>query len=427
MNFQKNIFFCTILTLIWVYSSFFPAFAADQIHERDTVPEPDAITVDAASALLMDAETGALLYQQDADVRCYPASTTKIMTAYLTLKYGNIGDTFTLPEGIDTGLDQYSSSAQLKVGEELTIYELLQCLLITSANEAANALAYYVSGSIEDFVALMNTESQTLGCENTHFVNPNGLHDEDHYTTARDLSYIARAALAYDTFSEICGMTEATIPATNLSEERTLTTTNYLLPGSTHPEYGYEGALGLKTGFTTPAGYCLVSAATQSDRTLLAVVLGAKSTQSGSTERIGSFTESAKLLSWGFNNYDTALQYQSYLASLPEETPEPSPEATPEPTPEATPDAAPEASPEPTIDVTPSPEPEAASSPAAVVTPTALPSPVPTEAVSTLLSSIAAGIGVSVQVLLLGAAGLSVVGLLLLLLLLIHILRIRKD
>jgi D-alanyl-D-alanine carboxypeptidase len=218
-------------------------------------------------------------------------------------------------------------------------------------------------------------------------------------------------------------MPEATIRKTNLSEARTLTTTNYLLSGSTHPEYSYDGALGVKTGFTTPAGYCLVSEAVQDGRTLLAVVLGAKATKSGATETIGSFTETAALLSWGFANYDAALQYQSYLASLPEETPEPSPEATPEPTLEPSSEPTPEL----TAEATPSPEPTATLESSPAVTATAAPSPVPTEAVPTLLSGIAAGIGVSVQMLLLGAAGLSVIGLALLLLLLVHILRGRKE
>jgi D-alanyl-D-alanine carboxypeptidase (penicillin-binding protein 5/6) len=421
MIFKKNKFLCTILAFILIYAWLVPALASDVLNESDAVPAPPDLTIDAEAALLLDAETGEVLYSQNADSRCYPASTTKIMTAYLTLKYGDLSASYTLPEGIYAGLDQYSSSAKLQVGEEVTVYQLLQCLLIASANEAANSLAYYISGSIADFVTLMNEEAQALGCTDTHFANPNGLHDEDHYTTARDLSLMALAALKYDTFLEICGTTEATIPATNLSEERTLTTTNYLLPGSTHPEYAYEGTLGVKTGFTTPAGYCLVSEASRDGRTLLAVVLGAKATKSGTTETIGSFTESAGLLSWGFANYDTALQYQAYLAALPQETPEPSQEPTPEPTPEETP--------EPSEAPTPSPEPTSSPSPSPTVTPepTAEISPEPTQAAATLLSGVAETFGVSPQFLLLGAAGLSALGLLLFLLLLVHMLRTRKE
>jgi D-alanyl-D-alanine carboxypeptidase len=165
----------------------------------------------------------------------------------------------------------------------------------------------------------------------------------------------------------------------------------------------------------------LVSEASWDGRTLLAVVLGAKATKSGNTETIGSFTESASLLSWGFANYDTALQYQSYLATLPQETPEPSEEPTPE--------EAPEETPEPSEEPTPSPEPTSSPSPSPTVTPepTAETSPAPTQAAVTLLGGIAETFGISPQVLLLGAAGLSALGLLLFLLLLVHMLRTRKE
>lgn len=127
--------------------------------------------------------------------------------------------------------------------------------------------------------------------------------------------------MAYDDFLTICGTAQAEIPATNLSDARTLDTTNYFLAGSTHPEYAYEGAYGVKTGFTTPAGYCLVAAASWEGMNLISVVLGAEKEKSGDgTVYLGSFTQSRALLNWGFYNYDTALTYQAYLDALPEET-----------------------------------------------------------------------------------------------------------
>lgn len=170
----------------------------------------------------------------------------------------------------------------------------------------------------------MNQEAAELGCTNTHFVTPNGLHDDDHTTCAADLAIITRAALSYDTFRSICGTAKATIPATNLSDQRELSTTNYLLAGSDYPAYAYAGALGVKTGYTTPAGYCLVAAAQQEDHTLIAVVLGAKkeTTSDGKTVS-GAFTQASTLMDWGFFNYDTALFYQEYLDALPSLSPEP--------------------------------------------------------------------------------------------------------
>ena len=181
------------------------------------------------------------------------------MTCYLALQYLDVNAYVTIPDGIHSGMSAGASTANLKAGEELTVYQLLQCLMIVSANEAANAVAILVSSSVPDFVDLMNQEAEALGCTNTHFANTNGLHDEDHYTCARDLAIITRAAMAYDDFLTICGTAQVEIPATNLSDARTLDTTNYFLSGSTHPEYAYEGAYGVKTGFTTPAGYCLVA------------------------------------------------------------------------------------------------------------------------------------------------------------------------
>lgn len=321
---RKYKFLSLFLSLFLLYSWMVPVYAADSLHETDAVPAPPELTLDVGAAILMDADTGEVLYRQNDQEAMYPASTTKIMTCYLALKYLDADASITIPAGYDQGITSGVSTANLKAGEVLTVYELLECLMIVSANEAANAVAILVSGSIDDFVVLMNQEAAELGCTNTHFVTPNGLHDDDHTTCAADLAIITRAALSYDTFRSICGTAKATIPATNLSDQRELSTTNYLLAGSDYPAYAYAGALGVKTGYTTPAGYCLVAAAQQEDHTLIAVVLGAKkeTTSDGKTVS-GAFTQASTLMDWGFFNYDTALFYQEYLDALPSPSPEP--------------------------------------------------------------------------------------------------------
>lgn len=399
----KNKFFSIMVLMALILSLITPVFATESIYESDSVPEPAPLTLDAGAGVLMDADSGQLLFTQNAQEIMYPASTTKIMTALLTMKYCDPSAWVTLPEGIYQGIPDGASSAELKAGEEMTIYELLQCLMIVSANEAANALAIHISGSIEDFVALMNQEALDLGCVNTHFVNANGLHDENHYTTASDLARIAQAAMAYDTIVEICSSVTATIRETNLSEERTLKTTNYLLEGSDYPLYQYSGAFGMKTGFTTPAGCCLVSTAYVGEHTFLAVVLGAKKYEQDGENITGSFVETAKLLDWGIENYDTALVYQEFLATQPVETPSPSPSVTPTPTPSPT--ATP--TPEPTQIPEPTPSPSPSSAPEPTPEHTVVPSPEPapeqetTAQIPPVITQVSETLGVSVETLLL--------------------------
>ena len=264
------------------------------------------------------------------------------------------------------GVTEGASTAYLQAGEQMTVYELLECLMIVSANEAANAVAILVSGSIADFVNLMNQEAESLGCTGTHFANTNGLHDENHYTTAADMAKIAAAAMESDTFRSICSTAQVTIPATNLSGERTLSTTNYMLPGSANPGYTYEGTIGIKTGFTTPAGCCLVAACTKDGRTLLSVVFGAQKTyDENGVEQVGSFPQTQALMDWGFTNYETITAYQAALNAPPEESPAPT--ASPEESAsedEAAVSAAPEATDAPSAQVSASAqqEPEEGSS-----------------------------------------------------------------
>ena len=269
----------------------------------------EGFSVDARHALLMDAEHDEVLYEQDADARAYPASITKVMTALLVLEAVDRGElsldqVITASSTYDADLTPDGSTQNIQPGEQLTVHQLLQCLLIASANEAANILAETVAGDLESFVALMNQRAAELGCTGTHFANAHGLHNDNHYTTAHDIYRFVRAAMEYDAFREIVSTADCYIDATNLSEQRHFFNTNGLLSSLRYTGYVYSGAIGVKTGNTDEAGLCLAAAAERDGVYLISVVLGAQRTP-GTTgsEGFNQFSESIRLLDYGFDNF----------------------------------------------------------------------------------------------------------------------------
>ncbi len=307
-------FFCAVLLLSLCPS----AMAAED-------KELPSIDIQAKAALLLDQNTGKIVYAKNEHEELYPASLTKIMTALLVLRAVDEGkltmdQSITASESAFETLHDDGSSAGIKAGEILTVRQLLQCLLIVSANEAGTILAEAVSGSVSAFVEEMNTEAQALGCENTHFVNPTGLHDPQHYTSAWDLSLIATEALKYPDFLTICDSIKEIIPATNLSSERVLRTTNYLLDTWRALGYRYRNAHGIKTGSTSDAGYCLVSSAEKGELRFLSVVMGCERVVDASGKAdVKSFSETKRLFEWGFENfsYKTVQSVNDMLASIP--------------------------------------------------------------------------------------------------------------
>ena len=259
----------------------------------------------------MDADSGRVLYEQNAHGKVYPASITKVMTCLLTLEAVDRGElsleqTVTASSALHTGIGEGASTADIKEGEQIRIIDLLYAALIPSANEACNVVAEYVCGSISAFVQRMNERAQALGCTGTHFANPHGLPNDDHYTTAHDLYRITKEALSHELFATICNTVKHTVPATNLSDERTLSNTNGLI----NPEspmyrgYYYEYAKGVKTGHTDAAGYCLISTAEKDGVRLLCVVLGGKgTTRANGTTDFGSFSDTLTAYRWVFANY----------------------------------------------------------------------------------------------------------------------------
>lgn len=230
----------------------------------------------------------------------YPASTTKVMTAILALEYGNLNDIVTVDQEV-VNLT-YGSHIALEPGEQLTLSDMLYALLVTSANDSALAIAKHISGSIDEFVSLMNEKAVELGALNTNFVNPNGLHEEEHITTAYDLALIAHYAMEIPVFRDFVNTTAHTIEATEIKgEPRYLYTTNKLLRSSQTIDLDgrkvpitYEGAQGVKTGYTAEASNCLISYAERDGQKLLAVVLKSQA---------GVYPDTHKLLNYGFDNF----------------------------------------------------------------------------------------------------------------------------
>ena len=262
-------------------------------------------------ALLVDASHDEVLYSKNGNERAYPASITKVMTALLTLEAVERGE-LTLDQLIVcqqsavNGLSIYGSTQDIRPGESMSVQDLLHCLLLPSANEASNILAEAVAGDIESFVVLMNERADALGCTDTNFVNTHGLHDDAHYSTPYDIYLFFSEALENETFVEIIGTTAYETAPTERSDARKFYNSNALMSNWYYSGYTYSKAIGGKTGTTPEAGSCLVSAAINEDEDILvSVILNAElvSQPDGTIDR-QQFSESRRLLEWGFDNFD---------------------------------------------------------------------------------------------------------------------------
>lgn len=248
--------------------------------------EPAAtIGVSAASAIVIEAESGMPLYEKDADTRRPMASTTKIMTALVVIEKMAMDQTVTVPKEA-VGVE--GSSIYLVENERLTVEDLLYALMLESANDAATALAVLTAGSVENFAILMNRKAEELGLTNTAFENPHGLDGEGHYTTARDLAALTAHALQNETFRSIVSTYKRTIPLNGDQGTRVLVNHNRLLRS-------YEGCIGVKTGFTKRSGRCLVTAAERDGVTLVAVTLKASD----------DWNDHCRMLDYGFDSLES--------------------------------------------------------------------------------------------------------------------------
>lgn len=277
------------------------------------------LSLKLGAALMYEMNSGTLLYTMNPDAKMYPASVTKVMTCLLALEHGGFEEMVTVSEQVVANRDPDGSHCSLVAGEEMSLKNLMYCLMVASANDAGSVISEYIAGDEAAFVEMMNQKAQELGCTNTHFANPHGLHDENHYTTARDLAKIVLAALEYDLFQEIYSTRTYEVPATNKSEARKLTTTNYMMDKS-HVEYYYdERVIGGKTGFTTPAGRCLAAVSEEGNMRLLTIALGGETgTNENGLVSYGSFSETLLMLDYGFNNFNmgTILTPDAVLQSF---------------------------------------------------------------------------------------------------------------
>lgn len=266
----------------------------------------DTMGISADIVLLLNLDSNTVIFDKNADKVTAPASLTKITTAILTIENcQDLDAVVTVKQSsIDAIAGTNSSTAGLLAGEELTVRQLLYCLLVRSANEAAVILADYIGGgSVPAFVQMMNDFAASLGCTNTHFVNPHGLDAEGHYSTARDLALITQHALELPLFSEIVNTVSYTLPATNKSEERNLLSTNWLI-NPNFKTYYCEYASGVKTGSTSGAGRCVISTASKDGYNYLAVVMGAPYVDvngDGNPDN-RAFLDCKTLFEWAFDN-----------------------------------------------------------------------------------------------------------------------------
>lgn len=269
----------------------------------------DNLDIYSPSCILIDSDSGKILYEKNAYKKMYPASTTKIMTAILTLENCKLDELVTVSDNAVSleSVPETYTRADIQAGEILTVENLLNVLLIPSANDAAIALAEHVSGSVSEFSNLMNKKAKELGCKNTNFVNPNGVHNENQYTTAYDLSLIGKYAMNNETFRKIVCKTSYTLPATNIysSTDRKFENTNELLSSD---NYSYEYTTGIKTGYTDSAKNCIVASAKKDNYNFIVVILGANKTTQTKNERA---SDCITLFNYAINNYKEKTVFDS--------------------------------------------------------------------------------------------------------------------
>ena len=270
-------------------------------------PAPE---LNGKNIVLADLNTGRVIYSKDPDSVVTPASLTKIMTVLLAVESVERGEhsldeMVTAGEDCRAGLDEESSSAEIVPGEQMTFRDLLYCSMIQSASDACNVLASLIGGSIDNFVAMMNDRAKEIGCQVTHFDDPNGL-SNNNQTTAYEMFLITKEAIKHDYFMVVCNIADVTVPATNLHEEREYHNSNALI--SSQSVYGgnrylYTGAAGVKTGYTRAAGYCLISTAEREGLHFLAVVMGCDGWLNAHIEDYLNFEDTIKLYDWGFSDF----------------------------------------------------------------------------------------------------------------------------
>lgn len=254
---------------------------------------PDNITISAEGGIVIDADTGAVLFGKNIHVNYFPASITKILTALIIIENCDMDDIVTFSHNAVYNVESGSSNAGLDEGDQLTVRDALYAMVLRSANEAANGLAEHCAGSVEQFAAMMNAKAMSLGCMESNFNNPSGLNDPDHYTTAYDMALIAKAAYANPTFLEIDSTLYYDLPVTKRNPEGLRIYPGHKMLKKNLPQY-YPGIIGGKTGYTSLAGNTLVTCAERDGMRLVAVILNGHQTH---------YADTKTMLDFGFKNF----------------------------------------------------------------------------------------------------------------------------
>ena len=286
----------------------------------------NAPELDAQAVVLIDLDSGSVLYELNKDEQRAPASLTKLMTVLLALDAVQSGrcamdDMVTAQADCREGLGEDSSSAGINPGDVISMRDLIYCAMISSANEACNIIGSYLEGSVGAFVAKMNEKAAELGCTNTHFENTNGLPTEGHYSSAYDIYKITAEAMRYPDFMEIANTVNYTTESIRLNDGEPIGNSNALInPQSDYGgnRYLYEYASGIKTGYTRAAGYCLISTAEKDGVNLMAVVMGCQGWLNAGLEEYRNFSDTITLYDWGFENfsYHTVVTASEQLARV---------------------------------------------------------------------------------------------------------------
>ena len=302
MKFKRLKIVVTIMLLIGIMLPIY-SFAENtidtQITQTNNEKEDIFKQISAPNLLLAETDSGRILYERNSDEKIYPASITKLMTAILVVENCRLDEVATVSENAVKSVPSGYVNAKLQVDEKLTVENLLNAMLIPSANDAANVLAEHVGGSIESFASMMNTRARELGCTGSNFTNPSGLHEENHYTTTKDLLLISKEAIYKNTIKTIIGKTTYTLPKSNKYDktDRILTTTNYLKKKEL-TKYYYEYCVGAKTGYTGEAKNCVVEYASKNNVNLIAIVMGENAKVKGT-----KFLDAIQMFEYGFKNY----------------------------------------------------------------------------------------------------------------------------
>lgn len=304
---MKNKLLVLLMAAIMAFGSFAYAAPETDSSERErsqSTSKSDFPKPNAKAAIVIDEKSGDAIFAMNADRKVFPAGTSNIMTAMIALESAKLTDVCTVSEAALANVSYDQPQLGMLPGETYTVEQLLHAIIMNSNNDAANTLAITVAGSLEGFVQKMNDKAQELGMTGTHFANPTGWHDENHYTTATDMAKLARYAMKNPTFREIVLTQKYVFPATNMrSKEKTILSTNHLVSRYKYPYHYYPNATGIKSGNSTNAGYCLVASAEKGQFSLISVVMNCPN--ENANEGAYSFTDTKAMFDYILKNYQT--------------------------------------------------------------------------------------------------------------------------